>query len=96
MLKRVLGRFKDWLEFELRYWKRKRSQDWRPVTVLVYPERLLSRSALYKTCKFVGFRVTRELGPADIVIDWTDATHRDSQVGLQRFGVVVNLRATDI
>ena len=96
MIKRVFGRFRDFLEFQLRYWKRKRSNDWRPVTVLVYPQRLLSRSALYKTCKFLGFHVTRKLGPADIVIDWTDATHRSSHPELRRFGEVINLRATDI
>ena len=89
MLKRVFGRLKDWLEFEVAAWKERDP-------VPVYHERLLSRSALNKTCKYLGFRVTRKLGPADIVIDWTDATYRDSHVQLQRFGKVVNLRATDI
>ena len=96
MLKRIIGRFRDFLEFELRYWKRRRSNDWRPATVLVYPERLLSRSALYKICKFLGLKVTRKLGPADIVIDWTDATYRRSHPELARFGEVINLRATNI
>ena len=96
MIKRVFGRLKDLVEFELRYWKRRLSKDWQPVTVLVYPERLLSRSALYKTCKFLGFHVTRKPGPADIVIDWTDSTYRNSHPELARFGEVINLRATDI
>ena len=96
MLKRIIGRFKEFLEFELRYWKRRRSKDWRPATVLVYPQRLLSRSALYKICKFLGLKITRKLGPADIVIDWTDATYRSSHPELARFGKVINLRATNI
>ena len=96
MIKRIIGRFREFLEFEVRYWKRRRSNDWRPATVLVYPQRLLSRSALYKICKFLGLKVTRTLGPADIVIDWTDATYRRSHPELARFGEVINLRATNI